>query len=124
MPDFLQYILTGIGLLAVISYGYGQWRQGRNQSELETSSIYKDRIEALELKVKTQSDDIEKLTEQVKKLRADNEEANRKLLDALNILQGKDPAMAEFIKTGTEYMTSTKPVLETLKKYLDAQVIK
>lgn len=122
MPNFFQYVLIILGSLAVISYAYGQWKQGRNQSSLDSSSIYKERIEALELKVKLQSADIEALTEQVKRLRKDNEEANKKLLEALAILQGRNPSMDTFIKQGGEFMTVYGPTLNRLDKFLDKQV--
>ena len=121
MPVLLQYLLGLIALLGVVAYGYGIWKQGRNQSELDNDSIYKGRIEALETKIKSQGESIEDLTAQVKKLRQDNEDANTKLLAAMNILQGRDPAMAEFIKSGNQFMMKAEPVLIRLDKYLNKQ---
>jgi hypothetical protein len=128
MNPLIEYLLTGLGFLFAISYGYGQWKQGRNQDQLDNDSIYKGRIDALELKIKLQGDDIERLTEQVKKLRIDNEEANRKLLEAMSILQGRDPQLTEFIKSGEKYMddghefmTYTKLLLIRLDKFLNKE---
>lgn len=123
MPLFIQYILVVIGLLFGGGYAYGQLKQGRNQSSLDNDNIYKGRIEALELNDRTKSDQIERLTLEVKKLRDDNEEANRKLLDAMNILQNRNPELVKFMSDGSAYMLQTAPVLDTLKRFLDKQVI-
>jgi len=128
MPIVIQYILIGLGFVFAAAYGYGQWKQGRNQDQLDNDSIYKGRIEALELKVKSQSQDIEELTAQIKQLRKDNEEANRKLLEAMSILQGYNPQLTEFIKEGhlymeqgREFMTYTKLLLIRMDKWLNKE---
>lgn len=128
MSPIIEYLLAFLGTIFVVAYGYGQWKQGTNQDQLDNDSIYKGRIDALELKIKLQGEDIEKLTEQVKQLRNDNEEANRKLLEAMSILQGRDPQLSEFIKSGDKYMddgkefmTYTKLLLIRLDKFLNKE---
>ncbi len=121
MSPLLEYAAFILGSFFVFSYGYGQWKQGKNQEQLDNDNIYKGRIEALELKIKLQGEDIEKLTEQVKQLRNDNEDANRKLMEALAILQGYNPQMTEFIKSVTEYLAVTKPVFIRMDKWLNKE---
>ena len=80
-----------------------------------------DRIEALEFKVRTQDEDIIKLTAEIHKLRTENEEKNKKLLEALEILQGRNPEIADFIKTAQAYILLSSPTIERMGKYLDKQ---
>lgn len=133
--ELISAILGGLGFLALgFGYAWGQVTQGRNQNQLDNNSIYKERIEALELKAKTQNDDIKKLTEEVQDLHKAIDERDKKFAQAILNLQGKDPDMVEFITTMKGYVEANLPLLETIKvkviptverldKYLDKQII-
>lgn len=116
MPIFVQYVLAFIGVLFACSYGYGQIREGKNQSKIDTITILKADVETLGEKVK-------ELTRKVEDLTLEIEQKDKKLAATLEILQGRDPAMGDFIKASSAYMLSTAPTLDTLKRYLDKQVI-
>lgn len=144
--DWIEIIGTIIGGTSVLflsfGYAYGQWRQGNNQSKLDNNSIYKERIEALELKVqtqneemKTQSEDIEKLTKEVHELHLAIDMRDKRFAEVILTLQGKDPVLQNFMNTVSQYITDNKPFIENIKmrviptigkldKFLDQQVIK
>ncbi len=108
MPIFIQYLLSFLGTILVISYGYGQWSQGRNQDKLDTISLLKSDVETLRGKV-------EELTSEVKNLIEQNLKDKKTLSDALAILQGRDPATLAFIDSMKKYVESNMPLLETIK---------
>ena len=108
MSQLLQYILSFIGLLAVISYGYGQVRRGRNDSRIDT-------INLLEKDVVILKDEVSKLSKEVTDLKIVIKEKDDKLAEALSILQGRDPQMQEFIKLMAAYIETNKPILEEIK---------
>ncbi len=114
MPILLQYLLAFLGALFVISYGYGQWQEGRIKSKLDTVSLFKAQVDALETKVKTQTEDIEKLTKEVRELHISIEEKDKRLTELLSILQGRDPQMQSFVKLLTDYVTAGKPIVESI----------
>lgn len=105
--DLSQYILSGVGIVAIISYGYGQVMQGRNQSKLDTIAILQEDVTVLRGKV-------EELTEKVVKLTEEIAQKDKKLAEVIDILQGKDPVMQDFIKEST-------PIIKKLDLYLNAQ---
>lgn len=109
MPELLQYILSIMGLVAAISYGYGQFKKGKNESKLDTISI-------LEKDVSILKDKIVKLTNQINELKSIIDDKDKKLSDALSILQGRDPQMQEFIKQMSEYIHIGRPLMESVVK--------
>ncbi len=113
MPLFIQYALTFFGLVFAIAYGYGQWKNGRNQEKIDTISILKSDVETLREKV-------EELTNQVQLLRQENALEREKFTKTILTLQGQDPVMNEFIKTQNEFMTYTKLILIRVDKYLNS----
>ncbi len=123
--DWIEIILAVLGGLSAVlltgGYAYGSWKQGSNQNKLDNDSIYKGRIEALELEARLQSSDIEKLTKEVRDLHEAIDLRDKKFAEAILTLQGKDPTMADFIMKGTEYMASTKPVLVRMDKWLNKE---
>ena len=123
MPIIIQYTLAVIGLVFSFGYGYGQWKQGRNQNSLDNDSIYKSRIEALELNDKEKTAALERLTKEVRDLHEEIDLRDKKFAEAILTLQGKDPIMAEFIKVVNEYMSITKPTIGRMDKFLDGQIL-
>lgn len=132
MAPYLQYILTIMGLVAIISYGYGQIRKGRNDSKLDTIKLFKEQVEALEDKVNRQDDEIKKLTKEVHDLHVAIDEKDAKLTETLAILQGRDPQMQAFMVKLNEYtelgkpaikaiVTDVLPLVKRLEKFLDKQ---
>lgn len=118
------------GLVAGIGYMAAQFNKGKykaiddkKESELTTVQLLKEQIDALEKKVETQKTDIDNLTKEVHDLRDENQQVNSKLMNALEILQGRDPHLIEFMKTAHEYILKTSPVVERLDRYLDKQII-
>ncbi len=133
-------VLGGLGaLLAGGGYAWGQIQQGRNQSKLDegndklnTNSLLKEQIDALESKVNRQSDEIKNLTDRVKMLTASIDEERKKFAEAILTIQGKDPQIIEFIGMAKSYFELNRPLLdkinhevvptvERLGKYLDHQ---
>lgn len=125
MMDTLQLFSIIIGLifsLAALFAGAGYFKQGKNQSKLDTVSLLKEQIDALEGKVKIQE---EKIGEQDKKiaemkntiesLYKENIEKNKKLTETLQILQGRDPQMQAFVDIMKKYVEANVPLLDDVK---------
>lgn len=134
--------LTLVGTLfgfAALFAGIGYFRQGKNQGELDkaniklnTNTLLKEQIDALETKVNTQTTDIEKMGREIHELKNAVEEKDKKIDEFMKIFQGRDPQMTAFITTVTKYIESNVPLLESIKmhtiptienlqKYLDKQ---
>lgn len=109
MPQLLQYILSAIGGLAVISYAYGQWISGKNKYKIDTITL-------LEKDVETLKSQVIKLSGQITELQGAITEKDKKLGEALAILQGRDPQMQELIKQLNDYILIGKPVMELVIK--------
>jgi len=114
MPVLLQYLLGLIALLGVVAYGYGQWKQGRNKSKMDTVGILESDVGILKGKVEELTNVVERLTKEIS-------EKDKRLTAALEILQGRDPAMSEFVKTVQAYIVLTSPVLDRLNTFLNKQ---
>lgn len=108
MNIYVQYILTGFGFIAIISYGYGQLVSGRNKSRLDTIAILEKDVGVLREEVTKLSDKVNELTKII-------EEKDKKLGEALSILQGRNPEMEQFIKLATGYVNSSQPFLDQVK---------
>lgn len=121
MNQFLQFCVGIAVIIASTFYGYGLWKDRKNSNKLDTVKLFKDQIDGMELKMKAQELDIEKLTKEVHNLKLAIEEKDKKLLEALAILQGRDPAMSTFINSGTKFMQDNGPIFKRLEKYLDKQ---
>ncbi len=143
MPLYLEISIAVIGLLLSIAAGVfavGYYKQGKAQSALDdgnsklnTNTLLKDQIDALETKVDIQSEEIKLLTEKVKVLTASLEEERKKFAEAILAIQGKDPQLTEFVAMMKTYIDMNRPLLdkvnheivpivERLGKYLDKQV--
>lgn len=132
MNTFLQVMLGIGGFVGGIAYAYGQWKDRRNGSRFDTVKLFKDQIDAMELKINTQQDDIKKLTEEIHSLKIEISEKDKKVSELLTVLQGRDPAMQDTLLAFKEYMEAGKPVityfsqklpsvLERVEKFLDKQ---
>lgn len=142
--NFLQIIISIVGTiisLAALFAGIGYFRQGKKQGEMDTVTLFKDQIDALEGKVNLQSEQISKqdteiknLTNEIQILRKEITEKDKKLIETLEILQGRDPRMQEFISELKAYIELGRPALETLTtkiipivnrldKFLDKQIL-
>lgn len=108
MAEIFQYSINALAVLAIVSYGYGQLRKGRNDSRLDTITI-------LEKDVKILKDKVVELTAQVDKLQLTIQEKDQKLMDALAILQGRNPEMDTFIKLVDNYITGNAPLFEEIR---------
>lgn len=125
-----EIILSLIAAIFAVAAGFaaiGYFRQGKNQSKLDTVNLLKEDVEVLRGKV-------EELTKEVQNLRAENAEEKKKFTDAILAIQGRDPALQAFIASVKEYVESNKPVIEQIKievlpvvkkldKFLDKQII-
>ncbi len=126
MPLFLEICIAIVTLAfstGAVFAGLGYFKQGGKQESMDNDSIYKNRIEALELQGRNQTSDIEKLTKEVKELHEAIDLRDKKFAEAILVLQGKDPLMSDFVKAGYDYMTLSKPVMEDLRDYLKKQII-
>lgn len=114
MPIIIQYLFTFFGFIFAIAYGYGMWRNGKNQEKIDSITILTADVVSLREKVG-------ELTAQIKILKDENEAEKKKFIDALLVLQGKDTSMVDFIKTQTEFMTYTKLILVRVDKFLNKE---
>ncbi len=147
LPELIVvYIFGGVVALAAIAallgVAWSQFTKGQTENNSSNDSIYKERIEALELKVKSQStqmdtqdEDIKKLTKEVQDLHAAIDARDKRFAEAILTLQGKDPDMQKFTNLLMQYVEDNKPFIENIKmrvipvvmkldKYLDMQQIK
>ncbi len=130
--DYIEIILSvlgGIGFLSLgFGYTYSQLREGSNKYKLDTIGLLKEDVTTLR-------NEVMELTKKVEALTHEIADKDKKLADALAILQGRDPAMNDFMVAMTSYITDNKPFIETIKmqvipvvakldKYLDGIVIK
>lgn len=150
---WLQFTLTGLGAVATIMFGYagiqaaiGYREQGKKQAKLDednteinTNTLLKQRIEALEEKVKLQQeqmDELKKISDErqirIEALYKENLEKNKKIEEYLEIFKGRDPKMQEFFDIMKKYVDMTAPlikeieiemipVIKDLKEYLHKQ---
>lgn len=121
MSQFLQSCIGIAVLIAGAAYGYGLWKDRKDGSKINAVKLFKDQVDGMELKMKTQAEDIEKLTEQIKELKEEIEKKDKKLADVLEILQGKDPLTQAFTKRMFEVADKAAPLMLRLEKYLDKQ---
>lgn len=129
IAEVIGSVLLGFGgFIAGLGYAWGQYNQGKNQATLDegntklnTNSLLKEQIDALESKVNQQSSEIKDLTEQVHKLRDENALERQKFAEAIIALQGADPTWQKFIADANHYMTFSMPVLDRIGKFLDKQ---
>ncbi len=129
--EIILSVLVGSGVLvAGVGYAYGQFKQGKSQAVLDegnnrlnTNTLLKEQIDALENKVNRQSQEIVNLTKKVELLTKEIEVRDKKFAEAILTLEGKNPELANFINSGLTYMMETKPVMEDLKLFLNKQVL-
>lgn len=133
MSEVLQFFL-GLGALVVgLGYSWGQFKQSRNKSSLDTVNLLKEQIDAMEGKISNQNSLVVNLTGQVQKLKDLVQIKDKKLEEVLQILQGRDPQTAETMILLREYIELNRPFLDELKikvmpviskldKFLDKQV--
>ena len=56
---FILGVLASIGgLVVIVSYAYGQYKKGSNESRFDTINLFKEQVDALEKKVSGQEDEI------------------------------------------------------------------
>ena len=121
----LEVIGSIIGVVLAVAAAFaaiGYYRQGGNQAKLDegndklnTNTLLKEQIDALENKVNRQSSEIEDLTKKVQFLTTSLEEERKKFAETILTIQGKDPQMTEFIVTMKAYVEINKPIMETIK---------
>lgn len=80
-------ILTGVVL--GILYIAGIWKKGKDGEDDRLINILKETVDALEIKVNKQTDDIEQLTKKVDELEKEN-------TTLIRVLQGRDDATLTF----------------------------
>lgn len=129
--DYIELILAvlgGIGiLLAAAGYGLGKYREGQNsrrkddiENKRSSFELLQDQVDALEVMVGKQKEDIIILQTQ-------NSEKDKKIKEYMELIQNRNPEMNQFIKYLTEtanasnrYMKDTGDFFlelhETLKK--------
>jgi FtsZ-binding cell division protein ZapB len=107
MPLFIQYTLSLLGFIFACAYGYGQWKQGKNQVRIDTITLLKSDVDTLKDKVIELTNQVDSLT---KELRLKDE----KLKEWLEIFQGRNTDMVDFIKMGNTYMEIGKPILAAI----------
>lgn len=105
-------------MFAGAAYGYGLYKDRKDNSKINTVKLFKDQVDAMELKIKGQSEEIVNLAKEVHDLKEEIMEKDKKLSELLEILQGKDPAIANFISA---FEKDISPILKRLEKYLDKQ---
>lgn len=108
-------VVGAIFSLAALFAGIGYFRQGKVQSRLDTANLLKEQIDALEGKVNLQDAEIKKLTKEVHDLHEAIDEKDKKLVETLAILQGRDPQMQEFIKKMSDYITIGEPAIQSIR---------
>jgi len=128
MPIFLEVIIAICGLLfsaAAVFGAIGYWKQGTTQNvldegndKLNTNSLLKEQIDALKDNVDAQSKDIEDLTNKVKLLTSAIEDERKKFAETILTLQGKDPVLNEFIKSGYTYMQNDEKFTDEVKEFI------
>ena len=111
IPVWIEFILSLGIFFAGMGYLYGQFRDGHNKAKIDSITI-------LEADVKTLQNKVQELTEKVNTLTKEIELKDQKLAETLAILQGRDPAMADFIKAGMLYMKETLPVVRKMDNFL------
>lgn len=111
MPVFVQYTLVALGFVATIVYGYGQARKGRNESRLDTVNILSKDVDVLKGKVIELSDKIVHLEKII-------EEKDKKLLEAISILQGRNPEMTSFMKLVSDNIIANRPLMDEIREIL------
>lgn len=130
--DYIELILSVLGGIGAILFGlgyfYSQFKEGSTKNRLDTINILKSDVQTLR-------DEVANLTNKVEMLTKEIETKDKKLGEALAILQGRNPEMEKFIVTMTQYMEDMKPFIENVKmrvipvvtkldKYLDGKEIK
>ncbi len=140
MPLFLEIVIGFLTVCfgaAAIFAGVGYYKQGakseildEGNTKLNTNSLLKDQIDALEGKVNLQTEqmeaqahEIQDLNKKIDQLTLDIEERDKKFAQVVLTLKGENPMMAEFVKAANEYMLLSKPVMEDLRDFLKKQIL-
>ena|SRR3990167_8287175 len=132
---WFEFTLTGLGTImafAALFAGVGYFRKGQSDGKLDTITLFKERVDALEKKIKVQTTDLESLGQKVQELTDAIREKDKKLAETLEILQGKDPgtkafmmAMVEYTKKGSSILDALDqeifPIIRKLKDFLEVQ---
>ncbi len=118
MPVLLQYLLSGVGFMAMIAYGYGQLRKGSNDSKFATIQLLKERVEALETKIEQLDKDNVMLATEIKTLHEAIDKRDKAFAEAILQMQGRDPQMQVFIELVKEYIHASTPLQEEIKAIL------
>ncbi len=140
---WLQFTLSAaIGMIATVGIfgAIGYFRQGKSQAKLDegnteinTNTLLKQQIDALESKVNTQTSEIERMSKEIHELKYAIDERDKKFAETILKIQGQDPQMTAFIQIVQEYVKSNVPLLESIKteaiptiknlqRYLDKQI--
>ncbi len=124
---------------AALFAALGYWKQGKNQRNLDdsniklnTNSLLKEQIEALETKVDSQSVKMDEQQKEIIELTAKVQGLYDQNVQLKNLLQGRDPQMQELMVLMQKYIETNIPLLEiiksetiptirNMKKYLDGQ---
>jgi len=101
--------------MAALFAGVGYFRQGKAKSKLDTVTLFKEQVDALEGKVNTQTDEMAKLMKRIKMLQDAIDERDKKFAQAILAIQGRDPSMQEFMILMRSYIDTNTPLLETIK---------
>ncbi len=116
IPVWIEFIASVGVLIAGLGYAWGQFRDGQSKAKIDSITI-------LEADVKNLRGKVEELTTQVQNLTTEIGIKDKKLADALAILQGYNPNLQKFIDEANHYITFSMPVFDRMNKFLDKQIL-